>query len=333
MRNKKENRFSCKFARRAPALAIAFTAMAMVCMAGCQDEKVLENQQAFRQLGINKLNEGSYQEAVDAFQKALDQSQAKVGDMEIDICYYKATAQYGSGDAQGAIATCTALIDYDEKDAKAYFIWGSIYLKEGEGKKGLEDYSKAFQYCKDDLELYVTAYENLTGAGFEHEAQGILEEATNIKGDKLEQCRERGYIYYLQGYYENARRELDSAINQGDEKALLYLAQVYMAQDDVKQAQPLYESYIEKNSADVLALNRLGEIQMEAGEYEQALTFFQNALKADAEGHQQQLRRNEIIAYEKMLDFATAKEKMEAYQQDYPEDEEAQREYVFLQTR
>ncbi|MCI9531856.1 MAG: tetratricopeptide repeat protein [Lachnospiraceae bacterium] len=313
--------------------ALAFSAAAAVSMAGCQDKEALEKQETYRQLGIKELNEGKYEDAVKDFQKALEQSKAKVGDLEIDICYYKATAQYSSGDTEGALSTCTALIDYDKKDAKAYFLRGSIYLKQGEGKQGLEDYNTAFQYCKDDFGMYIAAYGNLTAAGFEHEAQGILEEAVKIDGEEPEQCRERGYLYFLQGYYENARRELDKAINQGDAKALLYLAQVYDAQGDSKQAKPLYESYIEKNSADVSALNQLGEMQLEAGKYEQALVFFQNALAAGAEGHQQQLRKNEIIAYEKMLDFAAAKEKMETYIQDYPDDEGAQREYVFLQTR
>ncbi len=40
-------------------------------VAGCQNnQQVVEDQQAFRQVGINKMNEGDYAGAVDAFQKA-----------------------------------------------------------------------------------------------------------------------------------------------------------------------------------------------------------------------------------------------------------------------
>ncbi len=321
-----------KKAGAAARAILVVAAAAMLGMAGCQDEEALKKQETYRQLGIKELNEGKYEDAVKDFQKALDQSKAKVGDVEIDICYYKATAQYSGGDAEGAIETCTALVDYDKKDAKAYFLRGSFYLKEGEGEKGLEDYGKAFQYGKEELEMYVPAYESLMAAGFEHEAQSLLEDATEVKGDEPEQCRERGRIYLLQGYYGNARQELDKAINAGDDKALLYMAQVYEAQGEPKNAAPLYENYIEKNSKDVTALNQLGEMQLEEGKYEQALKFFQTALEADPAGSQR-LRKNEIIAYEKMLDFAAAKEKLETYLQDFPEDEEAQREYVFLQTR
>ena len=45
------------------------------------------------------------------------------------------------------------------------------------------------------------------------------------------------------------------------------------------------------------------------------------------------MRRNEIICYENLSDFATAKQKMAEYLEDYPDDEKAQRENIFLQTR
>ncbi len=333
MRNKKENRFSCKFARRAPALAIAFTAMAMVCMAGCQDEKVLENQQAFRQLGINKLNEGSYQEAVDAFQKALDQSQAKVGDMEIDICYYKATAQYKSGDTKGALTTCKALVDYDKKNAKAYYLRGCIYMQEGDKEHAMEDFRQSFQISGGSYGLYVAAFDNLKNAGWDAEAEEVLEMALKLKPDKPEDYRERGRIYLLQGDYGNAQKELDQAINQKDVKALLYLAQVYEAQGNSKQAESLYENYISQNNSDVSDLVALGDMQMETGNYSQALAFYEKALTVEGLPEEQRLRRNEIIACEQMLDFEAAREKMVTYLKDYPDDEKAQREYVFLQTR
>ena len=47
----------------------------------------------------------------------------------------------------------------------------------------------------------------------------------------------------------------------------------------------------------------------------------------------QDLLFNEIVAYEKKLDFQTAKAKAEAYVALYPSDEQGQKEYEFLSTR
>lgn len=319
--------------QRKAAWLLAFALLGGAGLTGCQDQKALENQQAYRKVGINKMNQGDYAAAVESFQKALDQSKAKVGEMELDICYYKATAQYNGGDTKGAIETCNALIDFKEKNATPYFIRGCIYLKEGEQEKAQKDYEKALEFCGSNYALYLSAYENLAGAGFTEEAEKLIAKALTLEGDKPEDHRERGHIYLIRGEYENARKELDQAINQGDDKALLYLAQVYEAQGEENKAKPMYENYLKKNGSDAATLALLGEMQLQAGEYQKALELFQQALGAEEPGNEKQLRRNEIICYENLLDFASAKEKMASYIKDYPEDEEAQRENIFLQTR
>lgn len=304
------------------------------CLAGCQNnQEAVQNQEAFRQVGINKMDEGKYDEAVEAFQKALDQSQGVVSDMELDICYYKATAQYNSGDTKGAIATCDALIDYDSKDAKAYFIRGCIYLKEGDSENARKDYANALELSGSDYALYLSVYENLAGAGFDSEAEELVAKALELGGESAEDYRERGHIYLIREEYDNARKELDQAINKGDTKALLYMAEVYDAQGDDKKAASLYESYLKQDDSDTDTMIALGEMQLEAGKYKKALKLFQQALEAGSTEDEKSLRRNEIICYENLYDFAKAKEKMASYVKDYPEDEEAQRENQFLQTR
>ena len=47
----------------------------------------------------------------------------------------------------------------------------------------------------------------------------------------------------------------------------------------------------------------------------------------------QSLLFNEIVAYEKKLDFSTAQEKTVSYVGMYPEDEEAAKELDFLKSR
>ena len=126
---------------------------------------------------------------------------------------------------------------------------------------------------------------------------------------------------------------MDQAVNKGDTKALLYMAQVYEAQGQEKKAKPVYENYLKKNGTDTSTMISLGEIQMESGKYEEALEMFQQALSTENPENEKRLRRNEIICYENLLDFASAREKMASYLEDYPEDEDAKRENIFLQTR
>ena len=328
----KAKRIKQRFQKK--VLLLPLIVLLLCILSGCQnDEEARQNQEAYRKLGINKMNEGDYAGAVEAFQKALDQSQAVIGDMELDICYYKATAQYNSGDIKGAVTTCNALIDYDDKDAKAYFIRGCVHLKEGDSENARKDYANALELSGNNYALYLSVYENLAGAGFDTEAEELVAKALELSGEEAEDYRERGHIYLIRKEYDNARKELDKAIKMGDTKALLYLAQVYDAQKDDKKAKSLYESYLKQNDSDTDTMIALGEMQMEAGKYKRALELFQQALEAGNTEDAKKLRRNEIICYENLLDFAKAKEKMASYVKDYPEDEEAQRENLFLQTR
>ena len=45
------------------------------------------------------------------------------------------------------------------------------------------------------------------------------------------------------------------------------------------------------------------------------------------------LKMNEIIAYERLGEYKNAAVLMDSYLKTYPDDQEAQREYIFLQTR
>ena len=113
---------------------------------GCQSENQ-KNQDAYRKIGINSMAEGDYDKAVKSFQKALDTSLGKIGAEEIDICYYKAAAQFAKKDYDGAIETYTSLIDYDKENANAYYLRGSVYLDTDKKDKAFKDYKNAVKYA------------------------------------------------------------------------------------------------------------------------------------------------------------------------------------------
>ena len=52
-------------------------------LTGCGSDDKAKDKDAYRQYGINCIENGSYDDAVDAFQKALDQSVGSVGAEEL----------------------------------------------------------------------------------------------------------------------------------------------------------------------------------------------------------------------------------------------------------
>lgn len=301
--------------------------------AGCGNQKAKENQEAYRQIGINNLQEGKYEDAVEAFQKALDESLATIGEEELDICYYKAKAQYLAGDTEGALSTYTALVDYDKSNANAYYLRGSLYLLEGDSEKAFSDYTLAVENDNTNYDLYIQIYSDLTDAGYAKQATEYLTQAVQISGKEARDYTMRGKAYALLGEYDKAAEQLDKALESDSTDAILYRAQVYEATGDTQKAQSMYEDYVKTNEDNPAALGSLGGMLLEKGRYDEALHYIQTALAADEVEDEQTLRKNEILAYEYKGDFASAKEKMASYVEDYPEDETALREYQFLQTR
>ena len=314
----------CYFAEMAVLLASAFL------FAGCGlDEERLEKETAYRTIGINAMEEGNYSAAMEAFNSALAQANG-IGPNEIDICFYKAAALVASGNYGDAIETYNVLLEADDKNSDAYFLRGCIYLKTNEIAKAQEDYDKAIKYAEND-EIYLVIYNSLNGAGYEAKARRYLDEALSKKtGKKAVNYTVKGKIYFLEGQYEEAVEHLTTAVDKGDVEANLYLAKTYEALGDKEKADACIGAYIEENPKSSVAYNQLGCKEMEKGDYEKAVSYFEEGLALEVVTNEQELRSNLIAACEYSGDFEGAAEKMRAYLADYPNDAAAAREYLFL---
>ena len=327
---KKQKRY-----RRISASAL-LTGMGLM-LTGCGEEKT-ENALAYRKIGINAMAEGNYEEAINNFQLALDQSKGQIRNLELDICMQKAEALYLNEQPEDAIAVCDAVLDYDKSYATAYYLRGNLYLQQGDSEKALADYEQAAKYADADYEIYIQLYENLNRAGMKAEGEKYLNKALELKGKGRYYLTNRGYIYYLMGDYENAKEQLLQAVaieqKEGeDDKAELYLAQTAEQLGDEQTAAQYYKAYAENHADDSIVLEELGNMAMEKEDYADACAYYQKGLQTSNPSNEQLLRRGEIAALEQLYEFEQAKEKMAQYLLDYPEDELAAREYLFLKTR
>lgn len=301
-------------------------------VSGCGKDNKDTDKEAYRQYGINCIENGDYEEAVSAFQKALDQSVGSVGQEELDICYYKAKAQFLSGDVDSAIETYTAIIEYND-DADAYFLRGAVYFSQEKKDKGMKDFEAAINEEEDNYEIYIGIHDTLLKYGMIDEANSYLERALKIEGDDGYDYMNRGRINAIMGDYESSVKNLKKAVDKKEEKANYYLGQTYLLMDDKENAKASYKAYIDSGNADSYDLNSIGQAQMDDGQYETAVTYFEAALELEEVPNKQTVMKNLIIAYEYSGDFQKAKIKMKEYLDKYPDDEDAIREKEFLETR
>ena len=301
-------------------------------LTGCASERT-EDELSYRKIGIESMQSGDYEGALAAFDGALACCTGKITDLEIDICYYKAAAQYAAQDTAGALETYNAMIDYDRKNANAYYLRGCLKLDTGDTDGAKQDFADAVKYNHSDYELYINIYKNLAAYDLAEDGTAYLNDAFSIKGNDAESLAYRGEIYNLLGQYDNAIKELTSAIDAGSAAANLTLAQVYEAQQDTANAQTYYQAYVDAGVADSEAMNALAQIEMGKLNYSGALPYIEQGLSMESVPNRRALLQNQIICMEYTGDFAGAYEVMTAYTAAYPDDAEALREYTFLKSR
>ena len=159
----------------------------------------------------------------------------------------------------------------------------------------------------------------LTGCGKNYVAEGTAlleeqkyEEAVSSFEKAVEAYRGLGMVYYEQRDYEKARDAFLQVLdNEGKATPVLYnlLGICSMHLDDVQGALDAFKEGI--------ALAE-GTASSDDPDYTEVL---------------QEMKFNEGGCYEKLLDWESAKAKIQEYVSQYPDDEEAQKEAAFLSTR
>lgn len=95
----------------------------------------------------------------------------------------------------------------------------------------------------------------------------------------------------------------------------------------------VYQQIQKEYGATAQSYNGLALCAMASGDYTGALSYISEGLALDGASGKQELYFNEIVAYERLQDFETAKAKAQEYVQRYPGDEAGQKEWMFLSTR
>lgn len=287
---------------------------------------------AYRGQGMAYLAMADYESAIKAFERALGQSNGLIGDIEYDISYYLAVAQYKNGAFTDAYDTYSAILALDEENAQAHYLRGSVALKSDMYDEAIADYNRAVELTPKDHDLYIRIYEDLYGMGYKAEGDVYLKRA--LEGDTKMSIYQQGKFYYYLGQYEDARNSFEKASDSIDTAELtLLLGKSYEALGDMNYAASVYSNYLEKHDQEAVVYNQLGLCKMNIGDYAGALESFEKGLAIENNDLLQSLKYNEIVAYEYLGEFKKATVNMEAYLKAYPDDEKALREYEFLKTR
>lgn len=292
-----------------------------------EDERLL-----YRGYGLAYMGKTEYESAVAAFETALSLSDGRVNAMDYDMNYYLATAYYKLGAFDKAIRSYDAIIALRPEEKDAYYLRGVIYAEQGNLEAALLNFDKTISLDVKDYDRLIDIYCVLDDNGYKESGQTYLQTVME-SGTKDMTNYEKGRISYYLEDYENARNYLEKARDTGDYEAILFLGKTHETLGDSNYAISVYSTYLDSKGANPHVLNQMGLCKMHMKDYQGALEAFQAAMNVEDNGMMQTLKLNEIIAYEMLGEYKKAAVLLEAYLKTYPDDETAQREYIFLKSR
>jgi len=291
---------------------------------------------AYRGQGLCYLGLTDYEQAITSFEKALSNAGMFVSDVEVDINYYLATAQYKNGNNAEALETLNAIAGMREKQAEVYYLRGLIKMESGEYENAVSDLDRALAGSKGEPMMAIRIYQVFADYGYVQEGKSYLSSALKNHEDKMTDY-EKGTVYYYLEDYESAKSYLEKAKSDSkkdDADIVLMLGKTYEQLGDSNYAASVYMQYIDNVGPHPAMYNQLGLCKLEVKEYEAALNAFDSGLAIESgNDYVQQLRFNQIVAYEYLGEFERAASLMNGYLASYPDDAQAVREYEFLRTR
>ena len=174
--------------------------------------------------------------------------------------------------------------------------------------RALDQHKGEYTELEEDISLYLAQAQSSSGNAVD---------AISVYNDFIMQERGGYEVYYLRGR---------AYLTMGNEEA---------AWKDFSKAAEGLETVQEEGDSEEAGkwYELLGLGALQAEEYEQALDYFEKGLACGTIENKDRLWSGKISALEYLRDFKQAKKEMKQYLIEYPEDEHAQREYLFLKTR
>lgn len=288
--------------------------------------------QSYRGSGIVKLRTGDYQGAIDDLTSALNDEKTGRSDQK-DILEYRAAAELKAELYDQAMADCQTLAEDYSLNANDYYLTGCVALAMDSYDEASSNFSEAYG-SDSTYEMAIQIYEAYLTQDMEADGTRYLEAALKTEAKTADDYCERGKVYYYMQDYDNARTELTTASEKGSTEAALILGMVYMAQGDTANARSFYQQYIDADGEDpAKGYNGLALCDIADGDYDSALQNISQGLGDATSDEMRDLLFNEIVVYEKKLDFSTALSKAQEYVQTFKDDEAAVKELTFLQSR
>lgn len=233
---------------RVMSFVMAFCLGTALLVSGCKNKE--EERQNMRLLGIEQLEAGSYEEAIQSFEEALkNNSSGLVGDFELDLLKYRAEAEYKAGDYEAAAYTYEILWQVDEENKEYLTRMCMLAIAGGQLDKAKTGYQKLYETIPQDpqtTQALLLLGQALTDADRFDEAQELYEQAMNGGIQSGEMYNRMGLCKLEAGEIDEAIGYFEQGLLIGDESEsalMLNQAAAYEKKLDFARALEILRQY------------------------------------------------------------------------------------------
>lgn len=206
---------------------------------------------------------------------------------------------------------------------------GLQHFNEEDYESAIKDFENAL-LTEENAVFYYNKGMALKNNGNEKEAIEAFEKATELDPELGEAYYNIGLIYIELNDLENAKINLEKAVDDSIELALPYIGHIYEKEGNYEKAIQFLKKYTD-HQQEASIYNQIGLMKVELGNYELALDSFKQAL--EIENANREILFNIAIIYQYLNELEQAKDYLLVLLEHYPEDEKAQKELTFINYR
>ena len=291
------------------------------------------NKQLYYGSAIAAYGLGKYDEAVEDCKKALEIEQ--VDNLNEKVNFLLASSYQAKDDYENAEKIYSSIIKADNKSIRAYIARASLYVTVKDYDLAQKDYTRAMDIDEECDDAYLGLYNVYKLQNNQEAAVSILNKLIDMDIDGKEHDIASGKAYYYLGEHDNALKAFEKAEKNGADEALYYKGLIYMAKSDYDSAKNQFEEYISKESSsrNPDVYIQISNCLIEMEDYKQALNYVNKGLELGNAVAEKSLLKNSVIIYEKMGKYKKALNVAKQYMESYPDDKAMKKELSFIRTR
>lgn len=239
---------------------ILLLAIPACLMAGCGEKKAAKEA---RLDGIEAMEAGNYEGAIEAFETALGEADGIVNEFELDILQYRGEAEYRLGDYSAAVHTYGILAEVEEKQPEYLYYMAASMAMGGDLEAAKTAFLAAEQREADQnkkpedsetagVQLALTAMASAARqAGDGDQAAEFCRKAIERGSSGPEIYNQMGMSLTETGNYEEALRYFENAITLADQETAGKIRQnigaLYEKQGDFSEALAVFRECAAQN--------------------------------------------------------------------------------------